>query len=214
MPSTFVHGLLPAGCLMASLGYMGPLSKSQKLKLLFFAFFMGNSPDLDVLFTLIRPDQFHLAHRYWGHNIFTLLFFTATGAWVLRNFISKSMPKRTALLVTAVLVFSHVFLDACGGPNHVGVRTGVPLFYPFSDWQMVLPIQLFSVYHVDKSLHPLIAHATSKDYWMNSMLKEFIVIGVGISLWTVAHRVRRLMKNRSLAKHAEPVVSEDLKAAS
>lgn len=174
MPSTFVHGILPSSCSFVAKKSLPTLDRAQMLKLLFIAFILGNACDIDIIPAMLLPDRWTDIHRYWGHNIFCISLYILAGRWALTRFVHPSFKEKVGWLLTVSLVLSHVFLDAAGDFNFGSdERIGVPLFWPISDWEFLLPFALFKSYQLSEaSTNPLVSHILSVDFWTRAVFTE------------------------------------------
>jgi hypothetical protein len=172
MPSTFTHGLLPPACVLASKPGVPPLSRMEWFKLLFASAVLGNSCDLDLVPAFLFPSRWLEIHRYWGHNIFMISIWITLGAYCLGRFVSPKLKGATAWIYASVLVFSHVIFDAMGDYTGRGYRIGVPLLYPFSKWEFLLPFPIFKGVKLSPHVHPAIGHITSRSFWTDGVFRE------------------------------------------
>ncbi len=187
MPSPLTHGLLPTACAFSTArGFLNLDSKNWK-RFLFLCLVLGNIPDIDLIPACLFPEYYHAFHREVGHNIFALCLYIYFGAKAFRYWVSPTMSRPVASMFSAALVFSHVFLDACAevSPGYQG-KFGVPIFWPLSDWQMLMPFPLFGGYHTAHASHPLLKLLLSPEFWEGLVSREAVVILVGSTLWYLA----------------------------
>ncbi len=172
MPSTIGHGLLPAACLLASKSRFSELSAMQFFKFSILVAILGNASDLDVIPAALYPSHWREIHREWGHNLF------ATGLWIyigtrlIRRYISPEIGNAKAWITSGLCVVCHIFMDALGGLGEFGERMGCPLFWPFSDWDLIFPVVIFDSYRLEKGINPILAHLTSTTFWNNAIFYE------------------------------------------
>jgi membrane-bound metal-dependent hydrolase YbcI (DUF457 family) len=183
MPSTFVHGLLPPSCLFMTRSWLPKLTRSQMFRLAVLAFVLANAPDIDLIPASLMPQYWKLIHREWGHNIFCLTAYIIFGANALMLWVSPLLNGRKAWMISSALVLSHILLDSMGQPDNLGVRPGIPLFWPLSEREFALPIRLFRNYNLDKHLNPILAHLTSQEFWTQVVVHEFLCIAVLLVMW-------------------------------
>jgi hypothetical protein len=183
MPSTFVHGLLPASCVYTYHRRFPTLTRRQRAILVFLAAVIGNLPDLDILPTLFFPEHWQEIHRWWGHNLFSITLWIIMGAYSLNYLVSPHFKGWRGYLLSALLVFSHVCFDAMADFNPEGIRPGVPLLWPLSNWQFHLPFRLFKPAITDPHLNPLFAYATSRNYWTEAIYSEIFSTLLLLGIW-------------------------------
>ena len=176
MPSPITHTLLPAACAALSGRGFPKLNTSQWLKFIVLAAIMGNGPDWDVIPASLAPDQWASIHREWGHNIFSVLLLSLMGTFALKRWVSHEFTTKQAGIISALLVGSHIFLDAMMAADAMGVRPGVPIFWPISDFALNMPWELFPHYQMLSEGHPLARHLLAPQFWTRV---------VGVELGTV-----------------------------
>lgn len=195
MPTTFVHGLLPAACLLVSRSSLSHLSTAEWRRLLVFALIWGNWPDWDVVPAAIFPAEWTSIHREWGHNVFSLALSAWAGVWILGNWISKELSPRAKWIVSTALLLSHVLFDATNYGHSTHVRSGVPLFWPLSDWHGVLPIRVFASTEATSGGHPLAQMIFSPVYWTKVIFQEFFASLIVFALWSIFWTVSRTLRS-------------------
>ncbi len=201
MPTTFVHALLPASCLGVSHRALPRLSTKEWVKLAGTAFILGNAPDLDLLPAIFRPDLWHTVHRYMGHNVFSLFAFVFFGQWALRRFVSPKFGRKQAWVLSLALVASHVALDAMsqGDP---APAAGVPIFWPFTRWELLFPWHVFPGVNPKKTLHPLMGLAVAPEYWHRVVFVEIAYSIFFLILWSALWGILRLLYLKRAPKTA------------
>jgi membrane-bound metal-dependent hydrolase YbcI (DUF457 family) len=112
---------------------------------------LANLPDMDFLLGYLAAGDVHAFHSGPTHSI---LFALAGGTGVALLLKVPSLPLWQKTLFFALVIATHVVLDAVTGPV-VGAypSIGVPLAWPFSDARMLqMPFTLFAgVQHDDWS---------------------------------------------------------------
>jgi membrane-bound metal-dependent hydrolase YbcI (DUF457 family) len=201
MPSTLVHAFLPSACFASLKSEYAKFTKKEWLLLMGITVFLGNAPDLDIIPAFFNPDHWKAIHRAWGHNVFSLSLWIAIGAFLFIKIGKGRFSTKQAWIFSLLLVLSHVFLDAMGDRDSEGVRLGVPLLWPFTRKAFSLPWCVFSSYHLDKKVHPLLAHISSKDFWRKAVFQEIIVSLTFLSLWIFATRSYLFLMKRSRKPH-------------
>lgn len=204
MPSTFTHGIVPGTCL-ALTGKTSKIPRGQLARLFLIGFFLGNGPDLDVIPGSIWANHFGDIHRNWGHNIFSILALTWFGTFLFNRFIDAEWRPKRVWLVSFLLLFSHVIFDSLGEAAADGIRHGVPLFWPLSDWQLLSPFTVFFSYSVQKDLNPLLGHLLSVQFWTRAVFSEIAFTATCITLWLGGNWFLRKIKRR-----AEKATEEEL----
>lgn len=196
MPSTLVHASLPTLCLWVSRKSFPHLSVTQLFKLLFIACILGNACDLDIIPAMLFPSHWGDIHREWGHNLFSITLWICLGRWAFTRFVSKDFEGRRGWLLAMALVSSHVFLDAAGdySPESMS-RCGVPLLWPLSKWEFLLPYPLFSSYRLGHADHPLAAHIVSLDFWTRAIFSEVLTTLILLGLWTLLYKLKHRGKD-------------------
>lgn len=195
MPTTFVHGLLPAACLWASRSSLSHLSRSEWRRLLLFALVWGNLPDWDVVPAALIPGAWEAVHREWGHNLFSLALAAWLGAWVLQKYVARDLSRRGAWIVSTALLLSHIFFDAMNYGHHTHTTSGVPLFWPVSDWHGSLPFQVFAASESTSGHHPLIEIIFSPVYWTKVVFQEIVASLLVFSLWALVWTLSRILRS-------------------
>jgi membrane-bound metal-dependent hydrolase YbcI (DUF457 family) len=180
MPSTFIHAILPTVCIASRSDSKTGLGNKQKVFFWIACAVIANLPDLDVLGTFIVPERAEWVHRNFGHNLFSLIILTLLGRMLIVRFVSREMfSGLRGWLYCAVLVMSHVILDsACAEPN--GRPVGIPLLWPFSDWQFYFPVVLFKGHQLNLNYEWVLGNLFSFDYWTLGVFRE---IGMGIVIY-------------------------------
>lgn len=207
MPSSFVHAFLPASCTIYSRKKLPPLSKFEILKLAFAAMVLGNACDLDLIPAFLMPSIWMEIHRNYGHNLIAISIWITLGTLAIPKFVSLRIPRRSAFIMAALLVFSHVLFDAMGDYSGKGYRYGVPLLFPFSNWELTLPFTFFRSVKLHAGEHPLVGHVTSSVFWSDVIFTEFFsslklfvgwVLLLNVQTWmqklTVKSKQRRITK--------------------
>ena len=192
MPTTLVHGLLPAACLWFSQSALPKLSLAEKLKVFVAVCIISNFPDLDLVLSVIDPPNFLRYHRWYGHNIFALTCFFFLSRRLL-GVAAPPLTSRQRSWISALLLASHVVFDAMGGGggSEHAYRHGSPLFWPFSNWELLLP-RVFPVYHVEGELKSVMGHIFAVDYWTRAILTEFMISVLLLSIWVAGFHAVRL----------------------
>ncbi len=192
MPSPIVHTLLPT-CMMVTAGLPGTLPRPQRWWLVSIAIFLGNSPDFDLLPALFDDRLWTHVHRWYGHNIFSLVALMFLGRWLLGRF-APSLPKKVAWWTSILIVASHPVLDGMVHPQMV--ESGVPLLFPFSYRTFHMPYWLFSrSYHADGH-HRLMGYAISTENWETVFRYEVAMVGNLLVLMFCTKRLLTLVRSR------------------
>jgi LexA-binding, inner membrane-associated putative hydrolase len=157
-------------------------------RLAFVAFVLGNSPDLDIIPGTLFPEYWRVFHRYYGHNAFSLILWIILGAWALELWVSKDFKGWYGRMLAALLVVSHVLFDAMGDFHRSGLRMGVPLLWPFSDWEFNLPIRLFKEYSLKTGVNPLAGHILSTSFWTEAVFAEVFYGAMIVVVWIMGYR--------------------------
>lgn len=208
MPSTFTHGVVPASCLALTSKKNQPIPKGQLFRLAAIGFILGNSPDLDIIPATLLGDSAHEIHRCWGHNIFSLFIYIFMGTVLFKTFVKEQYRPKRLLFTSALLVLSHIVFDAMGEESIEGFRRGIPLLWPLSNWELLLPFKIFKSYTVDHNLPLLWAHIVSAQFWTRAVFTEVVFTALFIPTWLAFYAVGRRMKNRTkkLAEETTPEV--------
>lgn len=183
MPSTFVHGILPASCAVMS-HRKARLTRKEWFSFFILSSFLANCPDLDIVPVLFFPKYWDLFHRNVGHNFISLSLFITLGYYLFKKYFSKHFTKKQCIALAFSLVLSHIILDALGDYQKDSHRVGVPVLWPLSDYQFKIPFALFMNYQLKtNTAHPLLGHLYSKDFWTSAFWNE-IICSLGLfSLW-------------------------------
>lgn len=210
MPTTFVHGLLPTSCVGVSYRSLPPLTRGEWVRLFIACFILGNLPDIDLLPAIVQPRLWHSLHRYAGHNVFALTIWIALGYYLIRHWVSPSFEKRRAWILSACLVLSHVLLDAmCDGALEGRPRgSGVPLLWPFTQWQFVLPFHPFPGVAFSRGTHPFLELLFSPDYWKRVAFVELGYSVFFLALWSAFWGSLRLVRGRLPKKKVAVTATE------
>lgn len=195
MPSTIAHALFPSTTVVITGKKFPPLNRLQWGKFILLSAFLGNSPDLDLIPSSLLPSQWENIHRFWGHNIFAVAALSGIGSWLIRRFISKSFSVRQSLIISSLLVMSHLLLDSMGDFAPDGRRPSIPFFYPFSTWAFYLPWKLFPCSVLKTGVHPFLAHLLSIDFWTKVVFVEvatsLLLAGTIGSFFLVTAKMRK-----------------------
>lgn len=186
MPSSIVHALLPASCVISSKSIFPKLTKKELFKLFAYSAFLGNMPDLDVIPASLAGDQWSHIHRSWGHNLFAVTLWIILGGIFFRKFVSLKFARKQVWILSILLVLSHLLFDSMQGPNTEGKLVGVPLFYPFSTKNYRLPLKIFQAVTIDKNVHFLVGYLTSMTFWKEIIYMEFLYILGFWFLWNLS----------------------------
>lgn len=213
MPSTFTHGVVPASCLALTSKQNKKIPRWELAKLAAIGFILGNTPDLDIIPATIIGDQFHEIHRCWGHNMFSLTVYIIAGTFLFKKFIKEEYRPKRVLLTCFLLVVSHILFDSVGEQSAEGFRRGIPLFWPLSNWELLLPFQIFRDYKVDPNLPLLWAHMVSVQFWTRAVFAELMFTALFIPMWVGGYILAYRLKNRT-GKLAEDAAEAEIKAAS
>lgn len=208
MPSTFTHGVVPASCIALTSATVKKIPRGQLLRLAAIGFFLGNSPDLDIIPGTIFASHFHEIHRNWGHNIFSMMVFTWIGTLLFKRFVDQAYRPKRIWLTSAILVLSHVLFDSLGQEGSDGLRHGVPLLWPVHSYEMISPISIFMSYTVHPDYPPLIAHIMSVSFWTRAVFVELLFTALFIPAWVFSYVFIRKLKGRGVEKAQELVESE------
>ena len=203
MPSPLTHSLLPTACALSTAQALFSFNRRQWKRLALVCLVLGNAPDLDLIPGILYPSLYHAIHREWGHNIFALGIWITLGVIALRKWVSPVFSGRTGWTASSALVLSHVFLDSCAitVSAKTGNVRGVPLFWPFSNWELVTPWPLFGGYHLVHASHPVFSLFVSPEFWQHVTGPElrFTLCGAALwhltmKIWTVYRRKRCLVQ--------------------
>ena len=190
MPSTLVHSILPTSCVLYSHSKFPKLTKRETIKLAFASVVIGNMPDLDIIPAFFSTNNAFEIHRNWGHNIFSVVLWTILGVLALRHLVCRRFSLRTAIVLSASLVLSHICLDAMGSAsNDWGRRVGVPLLFPFSKWEFLLPVHLYQTYPLAKGVNPIVGIIVAPSYWHSAIFSEFFSTAALFLLWVLVFSV-------------------------
>lgn len=198
MPSTFVHALLPASCLLVTQTGKNQWSRKDLAKMMVIAIIAGNLPDLDILPGLLWSGHLLDTHRAWGHNIFSLSLGIAFTAWMFKR-AGIFNNKNQRWLISAYLVGSHLFLDCVGHFNVVEYEPTVPLLWPISSQGFSLPFRIFSTMEV-MTPHGLVIPVTSMEFWRQLVIRELIPSLLLFAGWIFAVQVSRFLGSRRLTE--------------
>lgn len=163
MPSTLLHAVFPATAAGAAL-WGSRVSRRSIARVAFVAAILGNAPDWDLLPAALFVDHWREIHRAWGHNLLSAVAWIAAGHWLLRR-AAPELGGRAAAAISALAVLSHLILDAGTYDASTGAALGVPLFWPITSFELVLPWRWFPTVEVAPAAHPILGHATASDYW-------------------------------------------------
>lgn len=214
MPSPFTHGLLPMACALSSArASVGRLSPAQWRALAIVGFLLGNSPDIDLIPAALWPANYHMFHRYAGHNGFALTLWIYLGVKALRRWVGPEFSGKTGWIFSAALVLSHVLLDGSAevvpGTGH---RAGVPILWPLSNWEFLTPFELFGGYRLLPASHPLLAFLTTPAFWQNFLGREIVCTALIATLWFVATKLLH-RRQRAVPLKTEKSIDEKLPLA-
>lgn len=200
MPSPLTHGALPTLCLWTVTKSWPEFSKKEKIKLFVASVLLGNACDLDfVPAILLFPDRWNDIHRALGHNIFSVFFLSYCGAFLIRQFVSCKISKKVSLFISFFLVSSHVIFDASCDLDQFGDRPFVPLFWPVSDWKLILPFRFFKCPHVDFSELPILSHLSSPNLILTLIYEAYyslLIFGTWYLLVKMTSFVRQLYESK------------------
>jgi membrane-bound metal-dependent hydrolase YbcI (DUF457 family) len=98
--------------------------------------FLGNIQDLPI--PMWGHDRYDISHSIFVSLLLCLLFVFILTFWF--RYINRSFVNRWILFCGCLAIVSHLLLDSFY--NH---GLGVPIFWPFSDKSLVLPISWLSV---------------------------------------------------------------------
>jgi hypothetical protein len=212
MPSPLTHTLLPAACAWSSGRATLTLDARQWKRFGFLCLFLGNTPDLDLIPAGLFPSLYYEIHRAWGHNGFSLALWTILGAVALRKWVSPVFRGARGYLFSAALVLSHVVLDGSGQivPGQV-VRRGVPVLWPFSDWELVTPFEIFGGYLPLEEHHPLFAHLFTPGFWKTLFGRELVAIAL---VSAVSYLTSRLYRSLRKPRASTSVLASEAKQPS
>jgi membrane-bound metal-dependent hydrolase YbcI (DUF457 family) len=185
MPSTFTHGFLPAACVFSSKAKLPKLTTRETLKLLFASAVLGNACDSDLVPAFMTPAHWLEIHRYWGHNIFSITLWIVLGAWAIGKYVSPQLKGKLSWILASCLVWSHVLFDSMGDYSGKAERVGVPLLWPFSNWEFYTPFPVFKSIRIDPKIHPALAHATSNSFWHDAVYRELTASVIMLGLWVI-----------------------------
>jgi len=196
MPSTLVHGLLPASCAT----YESPTRP--RLRYFLVAAIIANLPDLDIALGVLFPHSFNSIHRNVGHNLFILPFWIALGAWLLQRWGGVALSRARLWGNAAALVASHLVLDAMTAPQPTG-RGSVPLLWPLSDWGWQLPLPLFSGLPPQfRYANPLADRVLSRQFWVHTVFQELFWVAAFFALWVAVRHLIAFVSGKK--KRTEP----------
>lgn len=187
MPSTLVHALLPAACIASRRASLAGLSRTKVMTLLIVCAAIANFPDLDVLGVIFFPKCSDLIHRNIGHNALALGVWIILGRWVISAIDPVRFSPLRSYLYSFTLVVSHIFLDA-GCLHEKGGIAGVPLFWPFSEWELESPIPFFSDYQLHQGHDWVLGHAFAIDFWQRAFFQEILVSALFFVFFLVLDR--------------------------
>ncbi len=179
MPSTLVHALLPAACVMSRKPSVEGLTRRQIGGLALSCAVIGNLPDLDVIGVILMPEYGRFIHRNVGHNFLALTLWIIVGRWMLGLVDKSRFDCLRAYVYSGALVMSHVFLDS-GCVHSDGVPAGVPILWPLSDWSLVSPFPFFSDYVLNDRYHWFMGHLLAVDFWRRAVFQE---LWVSLTIW-------------------------------
>lgn len=174
MPSTFVHGLLPASCVLASYRALPPFKSKDFLKLLLFAAVMGNSPDLDLIPAFLFPSHFFFFHRDFGHNVFVVTLWILLGRSILKRLLPNKLSPLQAWSLSALPVLSHLVFDIMGAHPGTGAPTFIHILWPINSFELSSRLQIFESVIIRKDIHPILAYSTSADFWSGVFQREML----------------------------------------
>ncbi len=163
MPSPLVHTLLPTALAASSPQLRAKLTRGDWVPFLIVCVLLGNSPDFDLLPTVIGGNATgEFLHRWYGHNVFSFVALLLLGNWLFRRFVPTLSPSQRSI-TTALLVASHFILDGMVFPQIQD--TGVPLFFPFTRLRFHAPFWLFSRMTDVPGMPRLTGFLTSPENW-------------------------------------------------
>lgn len=198
MPSTLVHAILPAACVVSRKASLEGLTRKQCLGLLLVCSIVANLPDLDIIGVILFPEYASFYHRNVGHNIFSLIVLVIVGKVLLQR-VSELFSVFRAYLYSVSLVLSHLILDS-GCVHRPGVPAGVRLLWPLSDWELTSPFPLFIDYQLNLSHHWFLGHVLSSDYWTRAFFQEVWVSCLIFVVFRVLDRLsERIIRGREPA---------------
>lgn len=212
MPSTFTHGVVPSACLALTAKVQKPIPRRELLKLALIGFFLGNGPDLDVIPGTLWSTHWNDIHRNWGHNIFSITALILLGTWLFKKFVAAEYRPKRVLLVSTILVLSHIAFDSMSEAGAHGIRTGVPVFWPLSDWQLIAPFYIFRNFETDIGYNPIMAHVMSSQFWSRAVFMEVFFTITFVPFWVVSFLVAKKVQGR-LTRSQMAKREEDLNAA-
>ncbi len=193
MPSSFVHALLPTSCLLASPPQKEARTGRQKLLLIAIAVIACNLPDLDIIPGLLWKGHLADTHRAWGHNIFSIIGFTALTAWMFAKAKLFTQNPWQRWTISAMLVVSHVFLDGLGHFNSFDYEPAVPLLWPLSSYGFTFPFRIFITMDLIQDGHLAFSIFSAK-FWTEILLCEMVPSAVLFFFWVISLRVIALAK--------------------
>ena len=190
MPSPLTHGLLPMACALSSARTLVKLTASQWRALALICFVLGNSPDIDLIPASLWPAHYHTIHRSLGHNAFALVLWITLGTQALRRWVGSEFRGKTGWIFSAALVLSHVLLDGSADTiPGTAIRVGVPLLWPFSNWQFLTPLEIFGGYRLVPASHPIVATLLTPGFWGTVLAREVVCTLFIGTLWFGATKV-------------------------
>lgn len=180
MPTALTHCLLPTAILILA----NPnISRKVWIKMTGICFLLANAPDLDLIPAFLWfAEGWKDVHREWGHNVFSCAVLTSAGMILIRKICSPNISRKNAWIISSFLIVSHLILDAMTGADTAGIRPGVPLLWPFSDWEWTLPFAFFKVPNLSPHHHPLIGLIQSSNMW-HLILRELIFLLSAAVIW-------------------------------
>lgn len=185
-------------CALTSAGAVRRLSQRDTIRLALTAAVLGNFPDADLIPASLIPAHFWDIHRYVGHNVFAIALEIWAGVQCLRWAVPSLFRGHRAWLFSVALVLSHVLFDGCSDFAPLkGTRAGVPLFWPFSDWQFLTEWPVFGGYTLEKAAHPLLSYWHAREFWDVLLSTEIPFTAGAIAAWWLAVKawvgLRRLL---------------------
>ena len=172
MPSPLVHTLLPSACLIQSRSHIRKLTRFEWIKLILLTIFLANLPDWDVIPASLFPSHWHEIHRSWGHNLWFAITYVWFGMKLFRRLFKEVFNRTQAFRISLIAVLSHFLLDGMAYANHAGHIPGIPIFFPFSNWEISVPFKIFLCPEKSPELHPFLALATDPSFWSTTIFNE------------------------------------------
>ena len=187
MASTVGHALCGIDCLLIGRLISPKLVNPISIGAVFFAVFLANAPDLDLLVGPLIGEHHHYLHGQMTHSVaFALI--CGGGFWLIARLakIEESKGRAMAVMVAATLM-SHVVVDWFTGPNPgVNPSFGTVILWPFSMERIHAPVTVFLGPNHASMTELLSLH----NVWV--MIRETLIFGgFALLLWYFSPTLRQ-----------------------